>query len=68
MGSADAVKALSVIVCTRGRLTCLNAVAEDLDEVLNAFKGQNSVPDQTISAPPMVEVSPSLQAPGHEAP
>ena len=68
MDSADAVKALSGIVCTRGRLTCLNAVAEALDEVLDAFKGQNCVPDQTISAPPMGDVSPSLQAPGQRAP
>ena len=68
MDPADAVKALSGIVCTRGRLTCLNAVAEALDEVLGAFNGQNCVPDQTISTPPGGEVSSSLQAPGHEAP
>jgi hypothetical protein len=32
---AEAVKALSGIVCTHGRQTCLNAVAQALNEVLS---------------------------------
>jgi hypothetical protein len=41
MDPDDAVKALSGIVCTQGRLTCLNAVAEALDELLDTFKGHD---------------------------
>jgi len=34
MDPADAVKAFSGIICSQGRLTCLNAVSEALSEVL----------------------------------
>ena len=39
MNPADAVKALSGVICTHGRRTCLNAVAEALDDALGSPAG-----------------------------
>ena len=38
MDPADAVKAFSGIICSQGKLTCLNAVSEALGEVLEPSK------------------------------
>lgn len=65
MDPTDAVKALTGIVCTHGRPT---AVAEALGEVVDAFSGHSCGSGPVLSTPPSGEASPSLQAPGHEAP
>lgn len=43
MDPEDAVKALSGIVCTYGKETCLNAVAEALGEVLISSEGDRTM-------------------------